>query len=118
MIIIKTNNGDRFINDSETLLVSHIKDKAQVEVCVPVRSEKQTQPRPYVIEHVEAVMYTNNAQPTHWQDEGSEIERLKDQLEDIMQLKDENIKKETENVILQNKVARLQEKLRDFGCEL
>ena len=32
MIIIKTTNGDRFINDAETLQVSHVKDKAQVKV--------------------------------------------------------------------------------------
>ena len=116
MIIVKTNNGDRFINDSETLLVSHIKDKAQVEVCVPVRSEKQTQPRPYVIEHVESVIYTT--QETKWKDEGLELETLKKRFRDINQLVDKYRKKETENIILEDKIARLQEKLRDFGCEL
>ena len=116
MIIVKTSNGDRFINEAETLQVSHNKDKALVEVWPSRWGNQQQQPQYYIIEHVESVIYTT--QETKWKDEGSEIERLKDRLEDIRQLMDENIKKETENVILQNKVARLQEKLRDFGCEL
>ena len=75
MIIVKTNNGDRFINEAETLQVSHVKDKAQVEVWPSRWGNQQQQPQYYVIEHVEAVIYTT--QETKWEDEGSEVESLK-----------------------------------------
>jgi hypothetical protein len=99
MIIVKTNNGDRFINEAETLQVSHIKDKAMVEVWPSRWGNQQQQPQYYIIEHVESVIYTTKE--TKWKDEGSELD-----------------KKERENIILENRIARLQEKLRDFGCEL
>ena len=116
MIIVKTSNGDRFINEAETLQVSHIKDKALVEVWPSRWGNQQQQPQYYIIEHVESVIYTT--QDTKWKDEGSELETLKKRLEDICQLVDQYRKKETENIILENRIARLQEKLRDFGCEL
>ena len=116
MIIVKTNNGDRFINEAETLQVSHIKDKAMVEVWPSRWGNQQQQPQYYIIEHVESVIYTT--QETKWKDEGSELETLKKRLEDICQLVDQYRKKETENIILEDRIARLQEKLRDFGCEL
>ena len=116
MIIVKTNNGDRFINEAETLQVSHNKDKALVEVWPSRWGNQQQQPQYYIIEHVEAVIYTT--QETKWKDEGLELETLKKQLRDINQLVDKYRKKETENILLEDKIARLQEKLRDFGCEL
>jgi hypothetical protein len=116
MIIVKTKNGDRFINEAETLQVIHIKDKAHVEVWPSRWGNQQQQPQYYIIEHVESVIYTT--QKTKWRDEGSELETLKKQLEDICKLMDQYRKKETENIILENRIARLQEKLRDFGCEL
>ena len=122
MIIVKTTNGDRFINDSETLLVSHIKDKAQVEVCVPVRSEKQTQPRPYIIEHVEAVIYTNAAQATQWKDEGSELEKLKAEYDEHMEwsgkLRDEYMKIEQERDELKERLAQLEPQPKDYENDL
>ena len=99
MIIVKTNNGDRFINEAETLQINHIRDKAQVEVWPSRWGNQQQQPQYYIIEHVESVIYTT--QETKWKDEGSELETLK-----------------TENFILENRIVQLQEKLRDFGCEL
>ena len=116
MIIVKTNNGDRFINEAETLQINHIRDKAQVEVWPSRWGNQQQQPQYYIIEHVESVIYTT--QETKWKDEGLELETLKKQLRDINQLVDKYRKKETENIILEDKIARLQEKLRDFGCEL
>jgi len=74
MIIVKTNNGDRFINEAETLQVNHNKDKAQVEVWPSRWGNQQQQPQYYVIEHVEAVIYTT--QETKWKDEGSEVKKL------------------------------------------
>ena len=116
MIIVKTNNGDRFINEAETLQINHIRDKAQVEVWPSRWGNQQQQPQYYIIEHVESVIYTT--QETKWKDEGLELETLKKQLRGINQLVDKYRKKETENILLEDKIARLQEKLRDFGCEL
>lgn len=99
MIIVKTNNGDRFINEEETLQVINIKDKAHVEVWPSRWGNQKQQPQYYIIEHVESVIYTT--QETKWKDEGSELETLK-----------------TENIILENRIVQLQEKLRDYGCEL
>ena len=116
MIIVKTNNGDRFINEAETLQINHIRDKAQVEVWPSRWGNQQQQPQYYIIEHVEAVIYTT--QETKWKDEGLELETLKKRFREINQLVDKYRKKETENIILEDRIARLQEKLRDFGCEL
>ena len=116
MIIVKTNNGDRFINEAETLQINHIRDKAQVEVWPSRWGNQQQQPQYYIIEHVESVIYTT--QETKWKDEGLELETLKKRFREINQLVDKYRKKETENMLLENKIARLQEKLRDFGCEL
>ena len=116
MIIVKTNNGDRFINEAETLQINHIRDKAQVEVWPSRWGNQQQQPQYYIIEHVESVIYTT--QETKWKDEGLELETPKKQLREINQLVDKYRKKETENILLEDKIARLQEKLRDFGCEL
>ena len=116
MIIVKTNNGDRFINEAETLQVSHNKDKALVEVWPSRWGNQQQQPQYYIIEHVESVIYTT--QETKWKDEGSELETLKKRLEDICKLVDKYREKETENIILENRIVQLREKLRDFGCEL
>ena len=116
MIIVKTSNGDRFINEAETLQVNHVKDKKMVEVWPSRWGNQQQQPQYYIIEHVESVIYTT--QETKWKDDGSELETLKKRLEDICKLVDQYRKKETENIILEDRIARLQEKLRDFGCEL
>ena len=116
MIIVKTNNGDRFINEAETLQVNHIRDKALVEVWPSRWGNQQQQPQYYIIEHVESVIYTT--QETKWKDEGLELETLKKRFREINQLVDKYRKKETENILLEDKIARLQEKLRDFGCEL
>ena len=116
MIIVKTNNGDRFINEAETLQINHIRDKAQVEVWPSRWGNQQQQPQYYIIEHVESVIYTT--QETKWKDEGLELETLKKRFRDINQLVDQYRKKEAENILLEDKIARLQEKLRDFGCEL
>ena len=79
MIIVKTNNGDRFINEAETLQVNHIRDNALVEVWPSRWCNQQQQPQYYIIEHVESVIYTT--QETKWKDEGSEIQWLKAELE-------------------------------------
>ena len=114
MIIIKTANGDRFINDAETLQVSHVKDKAQVEVWPSHWGNQQQQPQYFVIEHVEAVIYTNAAQATQWKDEGSELEKLKAKYDEHMEwsgkLRDEYMKIEQERDELKERLAKLEPK--------
>ena len=70
MIIVKTKNGDRFINDKAVTMVNHDKEKAEVNVYGD---------KGYLFDiiDVEGIIYTNEAQPTSWKDEGSEIQRLK-----------------------------------------
>jgi hypothetical protein len=70
MIIVKTKNGDRFINDKAVTMVAHDRDKAVVNA-------SGANGVYFHIEDVESIIYTNDAQPTSWKDEGSEIQRLK-----------------------------------------
>jgi hypothetical protein len=70
MIIVKTKNGDRFINDKAVRMVEHDREKAEVNAFGDEGWYSH-------IEDVDGVLYTNDAQPTSWKDEGSEIQRLK-----------------------------------------
>lgn len=70
MIIVKTKNGDRFINDKAVTMVEHNREKAVVNAY----GDKGVF---FYIEDVESILYTNDTQPTSWKDEGSEIQRLK-----------------------------------------
>ena len=110
MIIVKTTNGDRFINDAETLQVSHVKDKAQVEVWPSRWGNQQQHPQYYIIEHVEAVIYTNAAQATQWKEEGSELEKLKAKYDEHMKwsgkLRDEYMNIMQERDELKERLAR------------
>ena len=81
MIIVKTNNGDRFINEEETLQVIHNKDKANVEVW-PSRWGDRQQPQPYLIGDVESVQYLHGKE-IQWKDEGSEVEELKATIDSV-----------------------------------
>ena len=68
MIIIKTKNGDKFVNDKEIIELSHDKEKSTVTYSIRGGFNK--------FKDVEAILYTNDAQPTSWHDEGSEVQRL------------------------------------------
>ena len=122
MIIVKTNNGDCFINEAETLQINHIKDKAQVEVWPSRWSNQQQQPQYYIIEHVESVIYTNADQTVKYEDKGSEVEKLKKRIEDgyifSKDIQSKYISMYDDYIGMQNEIARLRAKLRDFGCEL
>ena len=76
MIIVKTSNGDKFVNDKAALLVDH--DKESEKVYIIATDGTYTDPP---IEHVEMVIYANDAQPTQWKDEGSVIEQLRATIE-------------------------------------
>lgn len=111
MIIIKTTNGDRFINDAETLQVNHVKDKAQVEVWPSRWGNQQQQPQYYVIEHVEQVIYTDHPHEVDWVDNGSELEKLKAQYDEHLkwgsELRAKYMEMDTENSQLKSEVEKL-----------
>jgi len=73
MIIVKTKNGDSFINDKAVTMVDHDREYA----AVTVYRDGDKDGASYVIEDVESIIYTNDAQPTEWKEDGSEIQRLK-----------------------------------------
>ena len=108
MIIIKTKNGDRFINDKAVTMVEHDREKAVVDAYGDNGVF-------FHIEDVESVIYTNDAQPTSWKDEGSEIQRLTKELSECMKnlgnLRDEYRKIDDERYHLKAKVGNLQVKL-------
>lgn len=81
MIIVKTKNGDRFINDKAVTMVAHDREKAVVNA----HGENGAY---YHIEDVEGIVYNNDAQPMHWKDEGSEIQRMKKELDELREWAD------------------------------
>ena len=107
MIIVKTKNGDHFINEKSVIEVKHDREKAVVD-CWGANG--------YYSHHedVEGVIYTNDAQPTSWTDEGSEIARLKKSIDERMEwankLRDEYFKIEQERDELKERLAKLEPK--------
>ena len=107
MIIIKTKNGDHFINEKSVIEVQHDREKAVVN-CYGANG--------YFSHHedVEGVIYTNDTQPTSWTDEGSEIARLKKSIDERMEwankLRDEYFKIEQERDELKERIAQLEPK--------
>ena len=111
MIIVKTKNGDRFINDKAVIMVEHDREKAVVNAY----GDKGLY---YIVEDVEGVIYTNDAQPTTWQDEGSDIQRLAKSLDEQLEwgdkMRDEYMKMEQERDELKAKVGNLQVELNNL----
>ena len=107
MIIVKTKNGDRFINDRAVTMVEHDREKA-------VANAYGDKGVFFRIEDVEGVVYTNDAQPTSWKDEGSEIQRLKKELDEEREwggrMRDAYLKMEQERDDLKARVAQLEPK--------
>ena len=68
----------------------------------------------YNINDVEGIIYTNDAQPTSWKDEGSEIQRLTKSLDEQREwgnkMRDEYLKIEQERDELKERVAQLEPK--------
>ena len=108
MIIIKTNNGDVFVNEKETQIVQHSK----ADKCVVIRSHKEG-PN-CVFQNVEGIIYTNEAQPTQWMDEGSQIEKMREQLkknhDELCRLADANRNLLDERDELKERLAKLEPK--------
>ena len=107
MIIVKTKNGDHFINDKAVTMVEHDREKAVVNAY----GDKGVF---FHIEDVEGIIYTNDAQPTSWKDEGSEIQRLMKSLDEQRDwgnnMRDEYLKIEQERDELKERVAQLEPK--------
>lgn len=107
MIIVKTKNGDRFINDKAVTMVEHDKEKAEANVY----GDKGYL---FEIKDVEGIIYTNDAHPTSWKDEGSEIQRLMKSLDEQREwankMRGEYLKIEQERDELKERVAQLEPK--------
>ena len=79
MIIVKTKNGDSFNNDNAVTIVEHNKEKATVRFICDKTGDTGN------IYNVECVIYNNESQPISWQENGSEIERLKAKLDEYQE---------------------------------
>ena len=115
MIIIKTANGDRFVNDKAVTMVEHDREKAVVNVY----GDKGVF---FHIEDVEGIIYNNDAQPIHWKDEGSEIQRLKKANEELSEwggrMRDGYMKMEQERDELKERLAKLEPQPKDYENDL
>ena len=75
MIIVKTNNGAKFVNEKEAVMVCH--DKKAKQVSFHTREMMQG----VTINDVESVTFITDTQAIEWKDEGSEVEELKATIE-------------------------------------
>lgn len=71
MIIIKTSNGDVFVNEKTTQIVQHDKQCRRVIIHSPKGGLECD------LYEVEGIIYTSDAQPVSWQDEGSALEKAR-----------------------------------------
>lgn len=79
MIIIKTSNGNVLINDQQMKMVVHDHVDHVVRLIDAGGTMGMCMRHPYAtIEHVESIIYTNDAQPTEWKGEGSIIKEMQD----------------------------------------
>ena len=72
---VKTENGAKFVNEKEAVMVCH--DKKAKQVSFHTRETMQG----VTINDVESVTFITDTQAVEWKDEGLEIERLKAELE-------------------------------------
>ena len=80
MIIIKTSNGDVFVNDKEMTSVAH--NREDHTAFIHDGKAMGTLWRNLPIEHVESVNYINEQTGNEWKDNGSQVEQLQQQLAD------------------------------------
>ncbi len=107
MIIVKTKNGDHFINEKAVTEVTHDREHATASYYGANGCFNN-------IADVEGIIYTNDAQPTSWTDEGSEIQRLEKALEEHKEwsnkLRDEHLQLMQERDELRAQLAKLKPK--------
>jgi len=106
MIIIKTTNGDQFINDATVNRVAHNRNTHTVTIHKGTVGTFEY--AEHTIEHVEGVIYTNEAQATSWSDEGSLIKKLQDIID----------QQKHELGFLNEQVKRLQSDLRHYSSDI
>lgn len=82
MIIVKTTDGDKFVNDKAITALSHEREHKRVKFF-------DKEGNRITFDNVESVIYTNDAQPTQWADEGSEVQRLKESIKKKEKVGDE-----------------------------
>lgn len=100
MIIIKTKRGDIFVNEKETVTVTHNRDERIVDICKG--SEKEC------IGFVESVTYINDKSGSEWEDNGSHVAQLQRQLADI----------KTALQCYYKMSEQLENQLRTFACNM
>lgn len=102
MILIKTETGNELINEKEFIMVSHDRNLKTVKLYKDPRL-------PYrEIDNIESITYTNEAQPTEWKVDGSQVEYL-----------NKLVKNLESRLTYQYKISdRFKEALRRFGTEL
>ena len=81
MIIIKTKQGDIFVNDREIVNVTHNRELHTAEI--NNGKAMGTLCRTYPIEHVESVNYINEQTAKEWKDSGSELEYLHKEMDSL-----------------------------------
>lgn len=105
MIIIKTKDGDIFVNEENIGSVTHNR-----EVHTAYINEKPigivTRKPP--IEHVESVIYVNDQTGNEWKDTGSQVVYLQEELH----------KMKIENSFAYKLIDKLEDHLRAFSCEV
>ena len=106
MIIVKTTNGDQFINDATVNRVAHHRDTHTVTIHKGTVGTFEY--AEHTIEHVEGVIYTNEAQAAQWKDEGSTIKKMQDIID----------KQKHELGFLGEQVKRLQSDLRHYSSDI
>lgn len=82
MIIVKTSNGDVFINDSEMLKLTHDRSNHFAYVTMKKQGSDVFGMAIRPIEMVETVIYVNDATDKERRDDGSELKFLRQQLAD------------------------------------
>lgn len=120
MIIIKTANGDRFVNEAETLMVTHDKDAAIVTV--HPKSWSDGYPSPLFIENVESVTYATADQLGKYEDKGSQVEKLQKELSKQLEwgsnIRKEYMDMELECDRLKERLAKLEPQPKDYENDL
>ena len=106
MIIIKTTNGDQFINDATVNRVAHNMETHTVTIHKGTVGTFQY--AEHTIEHVEGVIYVNAAQAPSWSDEGSLIKKMQDVID----------QQKHELGFLKEQVKRLQSDLRHYSSNI
>jgi len=120
MIIIKTANGDRFVNEAETLMVIH--DKEIARVTVHPKSWSNEYSSPFIIENVESVIYATADQLGKYEDKGSQVEKLQKELSKQLEwgsnIREKYMEMELECDQLKERLAELEPQPKDYENDL